>query len=579
MYSSKRFGYVARRAGAVVLLATLLGSSNAALAQQPAPRPPVVPPALGFFHIYPNLTFDRHLEALRLDFLQIDADADGSLAQRDVDLHTLMETAQVRTFGLHFVMRFDLDGDAAVTEDEIRKATRYEQRFQPVIPGARGPEQVIEDLVRKIMVLDTDRDGKVTVSEAGKHAEPGLLRMGRGPQSQRAREALTLVGGSKGEVTLADYQTAGAVLFRKIDSDSDGAISPHELTEYRQRPDTPEGAARIAAAEMVQKRQRELDEAVRKQQQEAEAARAGCAMPKASESAKVVLLSAHKTEALSSVTLGSQDAVVYAGRVVVEPGPAPLYIVIPTFSATIWQFSGAVERVERVVMSSLMTGSDRGNVQLPPLVGATGIARDRLSFLARSDCLRYFKQIPSSDSVETITAVRKATGKEPEVVAAKYSVNGFAVPSGKVETLKDERPQPLVIQKSEGTLNIIGDSSNVIIQAGPSRARDEMYWYFPGGVIDIDPKTVVAAVQVAAYEVLPSQAGLAQLLATGALTQNSSREYLVRRKIRFPAGLYGAHSVTFLITKGTPYPDGDPGHSCVIMEETGERKPAACRSR
>ena len=106
-----------------------------------------------------------------------------------------------------------------------------------------------------------------------------------------------------------------------------------------------------------------------------------------------------------------------------------------------------------------------------------------------------------------------------------------------------------------------------------------MLRFFPGGVVDIDPKAVVASVPAVSYEVLPSQAGLVQLLSTGALTQNSSGEYIVRRKIRFPAGLAGAHSVTFLVLKGTPYPDGDPAHSCVIVEETGESKGAACRTR
>ena len=51
----------------------------------------------------------------------------------------------------------------------------------------------------------------------------------------------------------------------------------------------------------------------------------------------------------------------------------------------------------------------------------------------------------------------------------------------------------------------------------------------------------------------------------------------MREKIRFPAGLAGAHSVTFLVMNGTPYPDGDPGHSCVITEETGQKKGAASR--
>jgi hypothetical protein len=88
---------------------------------------------------------------------------------------------------------------------------------------------------------------------------------------------------------------------------------------------------------------------------------------------------------------------------------------------------------------------------------------------------------------------------------------------------------------------------------------------------------VVSSVPAARYEVLPQQAGLVQLLASGALKQNSLGEYIVREKIRFPAGLHGAHSVTILVIKGVPYPDGDPGHSCVIVEETGEKKGGGCR--
>jgi Ca2+-binding EF-hand superfamily protein len=587
MHSSKRSGSVARRNGAVALLMMLLGGSNAALSQQPAPSRPavIIPPATQFFlsRIYPGLTSDRHLEDLRSDFLQIDADADGSLTQRDVDLHTQMETVQVRTFGLHFVMRFDLDGDGAVTVDEIRKAMRYDRRFQPAVPGAPRPEKVIEDTVRSIMALDTDTDGKVTVSEASKYSEPGLLRLGLGPQSERTREALTLVSGSNGEVTLADYQTAGAALFRKIDSDNDGAISPQELTDYRQRPDTPEGAARIAAAELVQKRQREQDEAVRKKQQEAEAARAGCAMPAPSPKAKVVLLSSYQTEGLSSVAIGSaamgsQDVVVHAGRINVEPGDEPLYVIISTYAAMVWQFSGAVDRVERLAMSSLMTGPNSGDEKQPPLVGATGLSRDKISFFARSNCFGYFSEIPSSESVQAVAAVREATGQEPFKVFTASSVLGFSIPSGKVETLADPQPKLVIIEDNLGTLRIEGNSADFIVRAGPSRARDDLYYFWPGGLVEIDPKSVVASLPVQTYEVFPQQAGLVQLLESGALKQNRAGEYIVQKKTRFPAGLAGAHSVKFLVLRGVPVPDGDPGHSCVTVEDqTSARKFEPCR--
>lgn len=89
-------------------------------------------------------------------------------------------------------------------------------------------------------------------------------------------------------------------------------------------------------------------------------------------------------------------------------------------------------------------------------------------------------------------------------------------------------------------------------------------------MIEIDPAKVVSPVPVASYDVLPQQAGLLQLMRSGALTQNRGGEFLIYRKIRYPAGLGGAHSVNFLLLKGVPVPDGDPVHATVISEETGQ---------
>ena len=578
----------AYRVGAVAFL-MLLGGSNAALSQPSAPQHPIVPSGdqLLLSRLPSGSELGHYLEQLRADFFQLDADTDGKLTQRDIDLHTLMEAIQARTMALNSIMRLDLDGDGAVTEDEIRRTTRYDRRGQVALaassPTGKPPvdaEEQIENYVRSVMALDTDKDGKVSFSEAGKYGQPGMQRTAvQIGLSARVRQAMTLATQPPYELTVVDYQAAGEALFRKIDSDNDGKASQQELTDYRRKPEPPDAAVRNAATEAAKIRLAEQVEIARKKQEAVEAERSACAMPKASDKARVVVFSGYQTEALSSVTLGSQDAVVHAGRVVVEPGPEPLYIVISTYSATIWQISGATERIERIVMSSSRTGPNEGNAQRLSLVGATGIAPERVVFFSRSDCLSYFYESPSSSSLQTVAVVRNATGKEPEVVTSKYSVSSFAVPSGKIETMREQRQQPLVFEKSQGTLKIVGNSSNVIVQAGPSRARDEMYRFFPGGVIDIDPKTVVASVPPAAYEVLPSQAGLVQLLSTGAVTQTSVGEYIVRQKIRFPPGLAGAHSVTFLIMKGTPYPDGDPAHSCVIMEETGERKGATCRSR
>jgi Ca2+-binding EF-hand superfamily protein len=582
-----------KQSGLAGLVGAMLAGVTPAMSQQPPSPAPVVmsPGTLLLLSHLQNGPLDRYLGTLRQDFFQIDADGDGKITQGDADLHTLMEGIQLRTFGVTFVMRYDLDGDGFVTEDEIRRTTSYDMRVQrasnaynnagkPTASGIDINATQIDGVVKSIMALDADKDGKVSLAEATRYVMPGMQRglAGNG-QSERARQALTLDTATKGQVTLADFEAAGEALFHKVDADQDGEISRQELIDYRRQPDAPDPAARIAAAQNAQKRAQERADATKKEDQEAEVARAACTMPTASENAKVVLLSAYQTDALSSATIGSQDTVVHAGRVTVEPGSEPLYVVIATYGPTIWQFTGAVERVERVVMTSSQTGPSQWNAQQPSLVGATGIAQDRIRFLGRSNCLSYFAETPSSASLQASAAVRQATGKAPDVISAKYSVGSYSIPSGNIETLNDRGQQPLIIQKSGGSLNIIGNTGNVIIQSGPSQARDEMKRFFPGGVIDIDPKTVVASAPVAAYEVLPAQAGLVQLLGSGALTQNRSGEYIVRDKIRFPAGLTGAHAVTFLVMKGAPYPDGDPGHSCVVSEDSGDSKGAGCRTR
>ncbi len=498
-----------------------------------------------------GVALEPYLKALRTDFFMVDADSDGEITQRDVDLHTAMEGVYARRYVIQSVMRYDLDGNGFVTEDEIRRTMTYElraeiglaagsKRDKPQLPTADGVAKQIDNTVRTILALDTDRNGMVSLAEATDNGPAG--KRGTSFYAVRARQLLTIDGASKGVSTLTEYLAAGEALFREVDVDKSGVVSQQELGDYSTR-----------------------------------AKRVGCEMPAASHKAKIVVLSSYGTEALSSVTLGSQDNVVHAGRVVVEPGSEPLYVVIASYSPTIWQFSGAVERVERVVMTSSRTGPNNNDPNQRSVVGATGIAQEKVSFFGKSNCLTHFYETPSSGSLQTMAAIRAGAGKAVETVAAKYSVTGFRVPSGAIESVREQGKGALVIEKTQGTLKVTRNPSDLIVQAGPSSAKSEMYRFSPGGVVEIDPKTVVSSVPATGYEVLPQQAGLVQLLASGALRQNGLGEYIVREKIRFPAGLNGAHSVTFLVMKGVPYPDGDPGHSCVIGEETGDKKGAACR--
>lgn len=55
--------------------------------------------------------------------------------------------------------------------------------------------------------------------------------------------------------------------------------------------------------------------------------------------------------------------------------------------------------------------------------------------------------------------------------------------------------------------------------------------------------------------------------------------YVVLKPFTYPAGLYGAHSATFLILKGVPKPSGNPGHSAVFDFNTLSCQGALCGDR
>lgn len=55
--------------------------------------------------------------------------------------------------------------------------------------------------------------------------------------------------------------------------------------------------------------------------------------------------------------------------------------------------------------------------------------------------------------------------------------------------------------------------------------------------------------------------------------------YVVLAEFTYPAGLFGAHSATFLIPKGVPRPKGNPGHSAVYNFNTLACQGASCTNR
>lgn len=52
--------------------------------------------------------------------------------------------------------------------------------------------------------------------------------------------------------------------------------------------------------------------------------------------------------------------------------------------------------------------------------------------------------------------------------------------------------------------------------------------------------------------------------------------YVIQKDFTIPDGLYGAHSVIFLLETRVPYPRGNPGHSAILDQSTGACRGALC---
>jgi len=304
-----------------------------------------------------------------------------------------------------------------------------------------------------------------------------------------------------------------------------------------------------------------MQRAEREMRERQAATKAACTFPPASDAAKVVLFEAYGTEALSTVTIGSQSVATESGRIIVEPGEEPLYIVVASYRPVIWQFSGAIARIERLVMAGESTGPNQSVRGETPLVGATGVPAERIVFLGQPECMTYHAGPNFIRSEAATEAVRSQTGQSPVVVAPNEQIGSVTLPSGQITMTQvpgsPRRPRRL----SDGSLETIPRVDAL---------QRRMLRFHPGAWIGVDdPSAVVASKPVERYEVLPQEAGLIQLEQDGALERNEQGEFLVWKKIKFPADLHGSQLVRFRIQKDVPMPAGDPGHSCVIMEETG----------
>lgn len=507
-------------------------------------------------HLRPDVSFELVWPLLLNFYRSSNPDARG-VSQAGLDQLRLIAAAQRRGQVYAMAHSQDLDGNGEVTRDEL--LAHFQPRARRALhangvalePTEEQVRQQLDRLIADASRLDLDRDGTISAAEVKREAEA------RGEEAARHLNLSQLVpldldADGDGFVSRAEFESAAKREFARADQDGDGRVSAAELTAFQRLA----AEARRAETQAAQERTRraQLEAMVRT-----------CQVDKPPPGAKLVLLGGYEGRTLSNVSIGGEDREVSVANVEVAPGDEPLFLVATSHDAMVWRLTGATERVVGFLAHS--TAGDMTSQQ--PRVGVSGLAKERVRFTNRSGCLPYFTD---RDYGQGVLPIEMLFGKRPDETVGVQGIHTIRVPDARHETAT---PAALagVALPGEGA-------------AAP--VWRDMERFYPAGLARIDPAGVVSPLAVKRFEILPQQAGLAQLVEEGALkivgtsrsvtvppgggpavTSERPTAFLIARKMRFPAGLTGAHAVRFILARGIDMPEGDPGQSCVIAEDDG----------
>ncbi len=445
----------------------------------------------------------------------------GILTSDAVDLYGKRARAQQRNRTLLTFISYDLDGDGAVSADEIHL---QETHLAP---------QLKADLATKLGLYDKNNDRALDRNEI------------------RAAVAQSIENSPRQSMRLIDLMV--------FDFDKDGQVTSDEVTKLVNVLDQVPLPQRSNPSIATDTRPTAL-----------------CNAPKPSDNVETVFLSGRSGRSLTTVTLAGQDTVTSSVDIRISDGETPLYIFAQAFAPQIWRFKGATDRIERLVLvATSPDGSGRA--------GVTGLDPNVTTFVTYGTCFGSAVTKRDNKSDAQIAMLAEWLGRDFNHIQVSYYMSGYQVPPGidsaVVELLKRPYDSPVEFTLADHTYALSNDGISrdggpflpaVDDKSGMGPLRSMMH-FNPAGLVPFSPEEVHAPVPAQPYVVLPQEAGLLQLIADGGLIYEGNGRYMITRSMtRFPAGLNGSHSVQFNLPNEIDMPAGDPGHSKIYVKETGQ---------
>lgn len=298
--------------------------------------------------------------------------------------------------------------------------------------------------------------------------------------------------------------------------------------------------------------------------------RPACNLPKPSEHASILVLTAETGNALTNVSVSDQSEITAVVSLKVEEGDQPIYIFAVSAEPVIWSLSGATHRVE--------TFAAQRSSQNYSGAGVVGLDEERVSFEPIDSCAI---NEDSGDMPDFYLGpvVKKALQRDDLTAIHTTGYGGINIPSATLSrgaaTTKASGPR---IQ-TEGQDYVVDGNNVKRLNPGSKKHAEQMLKRFwPGGVVQFDLDAVVSAGRKEYYKVMPSHAGILQLMDEGYLSYDPRGAYVINATFpQFPSGLYGALSEDFLLPDGVAMPAGELGHASVYKFETGECLEGSCK--
>ncbi|HEX2561714.1 EF-hand domain-containing protein [Phenylobacterium sp.] len=326
--------------------------------------------------IRPEIFVEQYVDQVMRPFRGADPEGDG-LDADDVELDRRKHGAQQRAQHISMLLRYDLDADLVVTQQEHAE-------FSP--PSSRSPAQPSE-----LERFDGDGDGKVTLAEITAASE----RIGR---TERYRPdglatLFSLPQARDGRLTSSELEAAARKTFGQVDQDRDGKVSRQEYEVFRQTQPRPVPA--------------------RPQED------VWCAMPMPSSRERIVYYGAY--EGMNAMSPQRQRQV-GSTTVRIEPGREPLYVILASYEPVKWTFEGATGRVRHVVVSAYHHQNS----------AVVGIDQGRVRLFSNRGCVRYAYKADGPEITLVRSAVKERLGREPADMSGAYAAAAVSLPSGKV---------------------------------------------------------------------------------------------------------------------------------------------------